>query len=100
MNVQIVADSRIAGRNNVRLTFEIESNMADESLVEDRIDRLAIVFAAAWEALYCRAISLCSIQSSSFQETEMPTGQVPSNKMNFQPSGSSFLLCRTWCRRS
>ena len=46
MNIQIIADARIARGNYIRLVVDDKSDMADKAFVEDGIDRFSVKVSA------------------------------------------------------
>jgi hypothetical protein len=46
VEVEIVADPAVGGRDDVRLAVDREAEVAEHALVEDRVHRLAVVAAA------------------------------------------------------
>src|SRR5439155_15195554 len=43
VHVELVADARVQRGDDVRLTLDLEADVTEDALVEDRLDRLAVV---------------------------------------------------------
>src|SRR5690242_14231432 len=58
VHIKLVVNASIARRNHERLSIDDEADVTDETLVENRVDRLAIEVAALRQTLELGAISL------------------------------------------
>ena len=63
-----VVDASIAGRDDERLTVDHETNVTDETFVENVIHGFAIIVTALWETFQCCAIRLreCHVVNSKW----------------------------------
>ena len=59
VEVEVIADARVDGRDDDRPPFDDESDVADQRLVEDGVDRRSIVIAALRQTPDSRSL-LCS----------------------------------------
>lgn len=57
MDHQIIIDPSKTRRDDVRLPVSDKPDVADESLVKDRVDNIAVKAATFWQAFKCRAFS-------------------------------------------
>jgi hypothetical protein len=64
--MRLVDDAGKTRRNDVRLAVDGESDMADESLIEDRIDGFAIERPAVWKPLKSRSFCLSNLRCHRF----------------------------------
>src|ERR1700738_3238929 len=66
MDIQPIPDTRVSSRQHVRLAVDTESDVTDESFIDDGVDRVAIVPATAFRARYrCSRRLSCGIQEGS-----------------------------------
>jgi hypothetical protein len=69
VDVDLVAEPPVERRDHVRLAFADEADVADEALVEDRVDRRAVVDAAARLPTDAGAVG-----GRPFRRAQQPTG--------------------------
>jgi len=91
MNVETVSFARIAGWDDDGLAIRDKPNMANEPVVKNLVDELAIIDSAFWEPPYACAVSYWEghwVSSFRFQGRRVSGLQVSSFK--FQVSGFKF----------
>src|SRR4029450_4252392 len=88
MDVELIVDSRVSGRNYERLALDAESDVTDEPLVEDSIDGFALVVSTLGQSFERGAIRLRECHGgnskSRREQTKCPT--------NFSLSGFAYKL--------